>query len=67
MIYGTIGQFVVTPHTDIFNPLWFLPASFCALLIGYVFLHVIDKDPFLGALALIATLCVSYALGLHSI
>lgn len=65
MIYGTILQFVVQTHTDIFNPLWFLPALVCALLIGYVLLQVIDKDPFLGSLALIATVCVGYALGLN--
>ncbi len=53
--------------TDIFNPLWFLPALFCALLIGYVLLRIFDKDPLLGSLTLIVTICVGYAFGMNNI
>lgn len=67
MLYGTLSAFVTQTATDIFNPLWFLPALFCALLIGYVLLHVFERDPLLGSLSLIVTICVGYACALSDI
>lgn len=67
MLYGTILGFVQQTHADIFNPLWFLPALFCALLIGYFLLRIYEKDPLLGSLSLLVTICIGYVCGLYSI
>lgn len=67
MLYGTLPAFLAQTGTDIFNPLWFLPALFCALLISYVLLRVLERDPLLGSLSLIATICVGYACGVSDI
>jgi acyltransferase len=67
MLYGTLLEFRIQTGTDIFSPLWFLPALFCALLISYALLWIFDNDPLLGFLTLIVTICVGYACGLSKI
>jgi len=67
MLYGTIVGFIQQTHADILNPLWFLPALFCALLIGYFLLYIFEKDQILGSLSLLVTICIGYVCGLSSI
>jgi fucose 4-O-acetylase-like acetyltransferase len=67
MLYGTLPGFMAQTGTDIFNPLWFLPSLFCALIISYMLLRVFERDPLLGSLSLIVTICVGYACGIRDI
>ena len=67
MLYGTLLQFRIQTGTDVFSPLWFLPALFCALLISYALLRIFDKDPILGFLTIIVTICVGCVLGMSNI
>jgi acyltransferase len=67
MLYGTLLEIYHQTGMSILTPLWFLPALFCALLIGYFLIGVFQKDQMLGALSLIVTVSIGYALSLKHI